>query len=255
MIVDALTGFSRAYIKLVSYKNSEYQHEVRIVGIKKGSAIFNLQVFATQEHALAGIEHASAAAAAIVGAIAGVIHLTKHLKGKEGKGKPAHGGITVENSENVSIVVSTDIYTIYQEGIIRQDLNRLSAPLKLGEIDNVSLSAGSKGELVEADIQSGERGYFEYETKEVTTTKEIEIIGRIISLNKERNGGSFRLQDGVRIGYHLKSDSPEMMYSHLLHKGLVRVKCMAHLDENLQTTHIDIMHIQNLQPGLFQDKK
>jgi hypothetical protein len=58
------------------------------------------------------------------------------------------------------------------------------------------------------------------------------------------------LPNGERVGYRFKTAHPEKFYEYVLRRGLVRVKCVAHLDENLKPVHIDITDIEPLDPEL-----
>jgi len=254
--VSALQGFANAYTKLALSKKSDVSHQIRISGIKKGSVEFVLKVLAENKDALeaaAALATVGGSAAAIFLAVLEVIKLTKHIGGAEHTAKPSAetGGVVVENSDNVTVVVSNDVYNIYQEGLIKQDLSRLVAPLKINGVDAVKLSAKTRKGRISEDITSRQKSLFGYTPEESTQTKEMTLVGFIISLNKEWNGGSFRLQDGSRVSYKLKSDHPQTMYEHFVHKGLVRVNCVAHLDESLKPIRIEIRGIEDMEPRML----
>ncbi len=255
-VVGALKGFSDAYTELVIYKKSEAQHTIRIKGIKKGSVHFLLEVMATVGHhkdAMEGLGGLGVAAAGILKLLLSVIDLTKHTKGKECSPKAITIGdknVTIQNCDNVALNFSIETYQVYQEGLIKQHLSKICDPLEGGEVDAVSISSSENGKEIESTISSKDKEFFSYSSQEIVETREMVLVGNMVSLNKEREGGSFRLQDGTRISYKLKSEHPEIMFQHILHKGLVKVKCVAHMDENLKPIKIDITEILDMEPGL-----
>lgn len=262
-VVGALKGFSDAYTQLVIFKKSEVHHTIRINGIKQGSVSFVLEVLQTMgQHkdameALGGL----GGAAAVITLLLQVIDLTRFSKGKDctpvapATSIVGNNNIIIQNCDNVQMEFPLVAYEAYTEGLIKQHLSKMCAPLETGKIDAVAISTNDKeGKKVESVITSKEKGSFEYSSEEIVETKEMVLVGNLVSLNKERNGGSFRLQNGTRISYKLKSDHPEFLYGHILHKGLVKVKCIAHMDENLNPTRIDITDIQDMQPSLFPPK-
>lgn len=256
-VAGALQGFANAYTKIVIFKHLDYQHNIRIKGIEKGSVNFILEVVENLNvHAdsMPGLLKTLSAAGGIILTILKIIDLTRHTKGKSYEAK-AEGNnstnIIIQNCEKVNMVIPKDIYPIFEEGLIKQDISKIAEPLSEGKIESVTIQSDDKENKIGATITSNERNYFSYEGKETTTTKEMNLIGHLISLNKERNMGSFRLQDGTRVPYRFKSDHPETMYTHFLHKGLVRARCFAHLDENLKPIQIDITRIAPL--GKFME--
>lgn len=246
----ALGGFSTAYTKLAFQKKVDVRHEIRLVGLHQGSADFVLQVITglgNHKDVLAGV----GAGLVILKTVLEIVKLTKHSKGEEMKAVPdLNGNIIVSNSENVTINVSKDTYQIFQEGTIRQDLSKLAEPLDTGRIDALQISAKDKRETAKEEIKSTDKPFFGYIPAEIAETKEMTLEGRLFSVNTEINRGSLRLPNGDRVGYRFKSDHPEKFYPHVLRKGLVRVKCIAHLDENLKPVHIDILDVVALDPDL-----
>ena len=98
-----------------------------------------------------------------------------------------------------------------------------------------------------------EKGYFDTSISAATSTKEAWITGKFNSLTKSTNRGHFFLTDGTRVLYEIKADNPESLYPHFIYKGLVQVKAIVQLDENLKPTQIDIYDIKRIQQNLYND--
>jgi hypothetical protein len=64
---------------------------------------------------------------------------------------------------------------------------------------------------------------------------ETPLVAKLNSLTKTTNSGYLYLTDGTRAFYRYKGDNPQQL--HLLfgtYSGLVRIRCIAHLDANLK---------------------
>ena len=79
---------------------------------------------------------------------------------------------------------------------------------------------------------------------------ETELVGNFVSLNKERNNGTFKLNNGKNVRYRYVGGSPERMHVDFSYDGPVRVKCVATLDQNLEVQYLDIKSAERLQLSL-----
>ena len=82
------------------------------------------------------------------------------------------------------------------------------------------------------------------------TTKETWLTGQINSMVKSTNSGHIYLSDGSRVHYTIKAERPTDYYGLFGHNGLVKIRCIAHMDENLRPTELEVFEMIPLQPSL-----
>lgn len=260
-ILLALQGFSSAYAKIVKHKGLQEQHQLRLVGLEKGSCnlVIDAIEFARQgieitEQLLPSIGVGGGVVITVVKLLLNLIKLTKHTEGKDYSVKVNgdNNEVTVNNFNNVTIQVPVEVLGMYKTKLVSSDLNKIAEPLSKGKIDSTKLLVKDPSDnIFEENISFDEKKYFDVENIEITTTKEIWLEGIINALTKSTNNGKFILTNGDHVPFHMCMERPQDYYHFFSFKGYVRVKCIAHLDESLKTTRLDIYDIQETQINLF----
>jgi hypothetical protein len=74
-------------------------------------------------------------------------------------------------------------------------------------------------------------------------------------MTKSTNSGYVYRTDGTRVPFNITAETPGRYYGLFGHNGLVKMHCVAHLDENLLPLQLDISEMQPLQPDLFGDNR
>ncbi|PJE73929.1 MAG: hypothetical protein COV01_03770 [Candidatus Taylorbacteria bacterium CG10_big_fil_rev_8_21_14_0_10_41_48] len=258
-MVPALQGFSSAYGKIAGLSDLEVRHSLRVTAVEKGSfhILLDVSTFIVQNkdqlEAIASVTTIASlglsGAIGIVKAIMWTIQLTKHTEKKPYSEtiNANNQSIVVTNSKNVSVEVPIQIFQIFKSGSVSADLNKIVQPLETGKIDSTEIVAKTKQETIKEKILVDEKKFFDVEEIVITKTQEMWLTGMLNSLTKTTNRGFFLLNDGSRISYKLANDKPENLYPFFIHKGLVKVKCVAHMDENLKPAQIDIFDIEKAQ--------
>lgn len=266
-MVPALQGFSSAYGKIASLLSLETQHKLRVTGVKRGSFHILLEAWntlSTNKDQLSMVgDLAAITPVGVVGAykivswIIGVIKATKHTQRKPYTEKinPEDRTVVITNHNNVLLEVPLEVFKIYKDGLISQDLNKITRPLEEDKIKSTNISAKSGSKTEGEDIDLDQKQFFDVEEIIVTETKEMWLTGILNSLTKTTNRGYFYLNDGTRTTYHLASNNPELMYRFFIMKGPVKLRCKASLDENLKPTQIEVYQIVPIQEGLFEKEK
>jgi hypothetical protein len=253
-VVDALQGFSGAYSKVANFMNPELSPQLRVSAVKTGS--FELQILgwilstATEhEQHFKTIEATLYYAKHIMKILTELISAKKHVQGKPYTISVKGDGNTINiiNAENVTIPVTVDTVNILKSRLVDGDLNKIAAPLRKDTIQKAQLIAreGQK-QLEEASITSEEREFFRPEPVEETAA-ETEMEGRLVSLNKETNKGTFKLSKTDSVPYHFIGKEKESFHADFSYKGPVRATCVAHYDENKELLSIDIKSVERLQ--------
>lgn len=252
----ALQGLASAYGKMTSKLGEDVRHELRITGVRKGSFELLLEVWKWAGDNSGALTTVTIVGGGVLGAIKGLfecIKLVKHIKNKPYQAKPegaTNGFITVNNSENVSISVSFEAYETYKLGLLKNDLEKLTKPLEEGQIDNFQITYKHDAVEFTESISKEERPLFAVAENNITDTKKAWLVGNLLSLHKGTNKGVFTLGNGERVTYKLAMQNPEYQYEKFIHKGLVKVECVAHLDENLKVNTIDVYSIEKVQTDL-----
>jgi len=258
-IVPALQGFSSAYGKIVSRKGIESKHNIRVTAVEKGSFITLIEVWewiGSNASQLQAVGAAVGGATGVVALILQAIQLKKHTKNQPYSEKVSHAPngvslISVTNSENVSIEVPVEAFTVFKEGLLDQDLSKIARPVEAQKIDSAKIVAEAGGWRGEESISLQDKPYFDLETVSITKTQEAWLVGRFNSLTKTTNKGSFILTDGTRVPYRLTNENPEDFYPFFIFKGTVKVRCIANMDENLKVSSLDIFEVQKMQSDIF----
>ncbi len=262
-IVPALQGFSSAYGKIVAWKGIETKHNIRITGVRKGSFDSLIEVW---EWVGNNADHLQAVGAVVGGAtgivalIMQVIKLKKHTENKPYTEKVAHNTgnvslISVTNSENVTVDFPLEAFSLFKEKLLDQELSKIARPIESGKIESATIKAEVDNSVIEQSISTKEKPYFELETVSITKTQEVWLTGSFNSLTKTTNKGSFILTDGSRVSYRLASEKPEELYHFFIHKGPVKVRCIANMDENLKVSSLDIFEVQKTQLDIFDSSE
>lgn len=253
-VLGALQGFSSSYGKIASELDRDRQHQLRVSSIETGS--FELVVvawaLATQGAEVAhSVQIVTETARWIVSKITGVIAAKKHVRGQpyDFQIRGDNNTVVVINAEGAELAVPPEVFELLQSKTIDPDLHKIVAPLKIHQIDSAAIKASEGENVIEESISSEEREFFAL-PEATTTTKEADITGRLVSLNKENNRGSFRLGNGKNIRYRYIGNSPQQFHVDFSYQGPVRVRCIASLDENLEPTHLDILSVEHLQRRL-----
>lgn len=259
-LVPVLQGFASAYGKIAAAKNISTQHKLRLVGIRKGSAVIALEIWKTigdNAPQLQSCGELIGAAATVVSAIIAVIQIKKRTRKQPHATRinAATGSIVVIDSSNVSLSVPLEHYGFFKDGIIDNDLAKIVKPLETGRIDSstIELASTDTPEPLRETILASEKAYFETDQPPATSTKEVWLTGRINTMTKSTNSGYAILTDGTRVYFKLVCPSPERFYGLFGHPGMVKIYCVAHLDENLKPTQLDVSEIMPLQIELFAD--
>jgi len=255
-IIPALQGFASAYGKIAALKNLDTQHKLRVTGVQKGSFHVLLEVWdalGKSANNLTGLSICSSAGLFVVAGIIKLISLKKHVRNEPYTEKinSENQSIIINNSKNVSLEVPIIIFNIFKEKILDIDINKIVRPLEEGRIDSTCIEATYDNEVISEKVEINEKKYFDVESVTVTKTQETWLVGKFNSLTKSTNKGFFILTDGTRVSYQLISEKPELLYHYFIYSGPVKVRCVAHMDENLKVASIDIYEIQKLQTEIF----
>jgi hypothetical protein len=253
-VIDALQGFSGAYGKVASRMSAQARYELRVSAITPGSfdmLILAAVYLAQNQDQLKALEAFGHVAKYVFGLIANVIRAKKHTKGLPyNVAVKGDGNTTVLiNADNVDMTIPPEAIDLFREKLLDSDLNKIVAPLRPGSIESAEITADDgSGEPIEASINSEEREFFRPISLE--SSKEIEIVGTLVSLNKETSRGTFKFGNNASVRYHYVGDNPDSFHADFAYKGPVRVTCTAHFDENLTPVQLDIKSVKRLQPEL-----
>ncbi|MFZ0913374.1 MAG: hypothetical protein WBQ76_09660 [Candidatus Korobacteraceae bacterium] len=250
-VVNALQGFAGAYGKVASQVDPSHVHQLKVTAIRQHS--FDVWIVAGMFAAsqLKDLETITDAAKFVFRTVADIISLKKHTRGKPYQVSVTgnNNNVLVLNADGAELAVPIEVFAIFKERLLDQDLNKIASPLRENSVDEADLIAdeGTAQEL-EAKITSSERDYFRPDSSTIQI-RDLDLVGTLISLNKESNRGTFKLAAG-NVQYHYVGDSPEMFHAQFAHEGLVRAVCKAEFDENGIIQRVDIISVQVLQADL-----
>ena len=254
-VAEALAGLSGAYGKVASHLDPKSNHQLRLTGIDTHS--FDLLVLASiamgQDGDLLGkIKTAVDAAKYVIGFVVDVIKAKKHTQGKPYSiSVPGNNNtVVIINADGAQLAVPPEVIDLFKSKLIDPDLRRISQPLEPTRIDAADLVVDEgTPEEIGTTISAPERDYFELEPGE-STAKETEVIGKLISLNKERNKGTFRLRNNLSVPYRFIGENKEKFHEDFSYEGPVKAKVIAEFNQDLSVVHIDIREIEPLQTRL-----
>jgi hypothetical protein len=258
--VPVLQGFASAYGKLATQEDPHSTHRRRITGVRPGSVVFALDVWTIlndNANVIASVGVLGGAGIAIVKKIIGVIRAKKHVRREPYQERigPIQNTIIITNSQNVNLEMPLEVYELFKAGTIDSDLDRVTSPLQPGRIDAAEIEAHAvDGTVLRERIQAEDRQYFQtaLEGAAVTATKETWLVAKLNSLTKSTNSGWLYLVDGTRAFYRYQgTNSQELHQLFGTYDGLVRVRCVAHLDDTLKVVSLDVFEFERVQGDLF----
>jgi hypothetical protein len=251
-VLEALQGFSGAFGKVAAELTPDVQYQLRLSAINKSSfelLMLGAAFVIAHKDQLKALETLADAAKRIFRIVVDVINLKKHTKGQPYNLSITgdHNTVLVINAEGQELAIQPPALDVYKEKLIDADLSKIAAPLRPKSIESAEIVEAEDGaEQTEAIITNDDKDYFRSDGN-TTTSRETDLAGTLISLNKETNAGTFKFGNGKTCRYRYKGDDPEKFHRDFAYKGLVRVTCMAEFDENLTVTRIDIVSVQRLQ--------
>lgn len=255
-LVPILQGFSSAYKKLADKYSPSLTHDLKITGFQTGSVeiilLDAIQKFTeNSEEIIKGIEYSYE----IVKKFNEFIQLKRHVKGKPHTKRAKQGSkIDIENADGEIYTFSLEVYEDFKNHFLDNDVDKMVSPLEEGHIHaaTIRVYAKQKDDLHER-IELQERDLFICSTIETTSTKEAWIEVQINSFTQSTNNGFLYLGERSRVPYRYKGENPKKLCrvfgAH--YRQSVRAKCVAHMDETLKITRVDIYDIEPIQPNLF----
>lgn len=257
-LLPSIQGFYSSLKTINNYYGYSQQIELRLEKVEEGSVKLKLKALwhdATPDARLTNITNLSVPViATIVGALVNVVFLKKHLQGSPVSNVEYSGdNLTVYNINNSPITVSQDTYELSQDEKLTKNLNRYVKTLSENKIKETSFELIDEENVVtEATISSEEKIAFTEISTEISLTKNVSLRGRFITLNKQRNTGSFQPEGSNSVRYKFISDSPESMYYDFAYNGVVEVTGLAKYDSEEKMVSIEIYSVEKLQEELFE---
>ncbi len=254
-VLSALGGFAGAYGKIAARYSPELEHRLRVSAVESRS--FELVVWAwailgQASGPLQTLQLLRNASRWVVAAIAKLIQVKKHIRGQP---HTVHvtgdsNTVVIVNFEGSRLEMCPEIYEIFSTRMIDSDLKKIARPLQPDRINRADLIAADEEASIEAEITSADQQYFDIEESATTVSREANIDGHFVSLNKEHNRGTFRLFNGVSVPYQYCGSDPYAFHREFSYRGPVRVRCVASFDQNLAPSKLDITEVERLQRDL-----
>lgn len=255
-LLVSVQGFYSSIKLIRDYHGFEQDLEIRLENLEDGSVKLKLKAIwndASPNARLAALTTVAVPLITIIGSqLTEVISLKKHLQGLPANNVEYHGqNVTVYNINNSSMDVSPEVLDLATDEKISKSLNRYVRPLQENRIEETKFEFIDEDESVkESSISAEEKNSFTEIDKEITKTEQVTLIGKLVSLNKERNTGSFSPQSGSSIRYKFAADSPESMYYDFAYNGTVQVTGLAKFNNEDKITSIEIYSVEKLQQEL-----
>lgn len=258
-VIEALGGFSGAYGKVASSVDSSSQHQLRVSAVEVGS--FELQIFAVvtlpylvqYADKIEAVHKIADAAKYVFGLVTGVMKAKKHIQGRhyETKLEGNNNTLVVVNADKIEMAIPPAVMDLIASRLIDGDLKKIAEPLEPERIEAVDVTAeDDSGQSIGESINTNEKDYFAVTPSEVRV-EETEVIGKLISLNKERNKGTLKLRNNVNVPYRFVGEDREQFHADFSHKGEVKIRGIAELSgEDLSVLRIDIKSVHPIQERL-----
>jgi len=261
-LVPVIQGFSSAYGKIAAEVDPQARHRLRIVGVKQGSFDLVLDVWrvlgenvnpitATSILAGGGIVVVSATVR-VVNWIVGVIRAKRHVQRRPYKERVTGDRITITNADGLMLEVPLEVFELFKKATIDADIAKMVRPLQKGRIDSAEVRAElPNGDVIREEITAEERPIFDVSEVLITSTREASLVAHLNSLTKSTNSGYLYLVDGTRVFYEYVGSEPGRLHEIFAHDGPVKIQAVAHLDDSLRPSRIEISHIEKAQMELF----
>lgn len=255
-VVEALQGFSGAYSKIAARYSPESEHQLKVAALERGS--FDIKVIAsavlmstTYADQLKAVDTVTNAAKFVWDILFDVFRTKKHVKdGHHNVVVSGNGNtVVVVNAQGSSLHISPQAFEVFKDKLIDADCKKIVDPLEEGRVTAAELieaEEGERGQVVTVNVD--ERDYFVGST--TVTSKPAELIGKFLSLNIERNTGTFRLGDQTTVRYRYVGKHKELFHAEFSRGQLVKVSCVAEFDDNLKPSNLKIERVHTVQRTL-----
>lgn len=252
-VITALQGFSGAYAKVANSYTPSFSHQLRVQAVEKGS--FEMAIMAlvvSHPEAIEVLKTVSISAARYVfGLVKDYISAKKHTQSKtyDVSVRGDHNVVVIVNSEGEEKPFPKEVLEMLESKLIDGDLNKIASPLQRGILDKAELSAIDEDGPMDATIASEDKGYFSVED-EVQTKSEVELVGEIVSFNKESLNGIFKKVDGSKTHFRYTGNAVDSFIPFFIHKGMIRICAIAFFDPNLKLKRLEIVSASRAQMEL-----
>jgi hypothetical protein len=226
-------------------------HQLRVAAIQESSfdVFLSAMMFIGQHgDVVKQIETVTNAANYVFKLITQVISMKKHTQGKPYTFQLRdRNNLTIINAEKLEMNFHPEAFDIFKESLIDADLNKIVNPLRKNRIESAEIKV--EDEIgTQATITSSEREYFRPSTS--STHAERELIGKLVSLNKENNSGTFKFGNNSSVRYRYTGENKEQFHKDFALKGPVKAVAVVDFDANLVPVFIEIKSIKTLQAEL-----
>lgn len=253
-VVDALQGFSGAYSKIARLRSDGVEHELRVSAIKQNSFDVHIVAWlalANQAETIESLKIAYHATRWVIERIFKMMEVKKHAANQpisvaiEG----ANNTVVAINASGAKLVITPELLDLIRDKTLDADLNKIVSPLEPHKVESAELTAETEGQpVLKEKVNTEEREFFR--PISVETTKDSEIVGKFVSLNKENNRGTFELSNGKHVPYRYSGPDPDSFHMTFARKGPIRVEGKVSFDENLEPTQVEVRAAHHLQKEL-----
>ena len=255
-LLPSIKGFYSSLKIINNYLGYEEQIELRLENIADGSVVLKLKAIwkdASPDARLAALTTLAVPVITVVSSqLINVITFKKHLQGLPiNKVEYSSDNVVVYNINNSPITISPKTFELAQDENLTKSLSKYVQPLNENRIDETTFVVVNKDEVVnEATISADEKFSFSEVDESITKTEQVKIKGQLLSLNKQRNTGSFLPEGGGSVRYKLATDSPQTMYYDFAYNGVVEVTGLAKFNSEEKMVSVEIFKVDKLQQEL-----
>lgn len=249
-VIKALQGFSSAYMKVSSEIAPDAKQELKVTAIRNESfdiiVLVGLYLTSTGD-LIEKIESTVNLSKFAFGIMTNIVGLKKHTKQQpySARVEGDSNNVTIINAQNLSMTVPRTAFEMYKDKLLDNDLAKIAGPLCEGKIDEAELRE-EDADGARISINSTESQFFKSE-REITTTKEREVTGTLISLNKKTNRGTFEFGNGHTARYLFVGEDKESFHRDFAWKGAVKAVADVEFDENLTPIYLAISSVAPAQ--------
>ena len=170
-LVLALQGFASAYDKILNNKGIETRHVLKLTNMSKGSVdlFINAYELLPDSITLQGIGVGGAVVIInIIQTLGWVIKVIKHIQNKPFTiNVEGDNNVIIMNNKKVELKVPQEIYNIYKQDLLTNDINKIASPIQKDKIDSGSIYYEENGEKKEVgSITYKEKTFFESKNTE-----------------------------------------------------------------------------------------
>jgi len=256
-LIPSLQGFYEAVRIIATDKELDGTYEIRLEAITEGSIKFRFKEvwksIGQNDKQLQVIGTWGGMFLLAIPIIKDVVSTKTHIANQPVRNVSVeNGNVNITNISGDVLKVTPEAYYYSQDPKFMGTVSKFVRPLDSGKIDKTKIEYEHDGEKIDTTVVESQKPYLTPVETKTTVEKVLSLQGKLLSLNKSTNSGTFVLTDGKSMRYKFATEHPQTLYLDFAYNGIVQVTGLVKSNAEGTYTSIEISEVKKLQMEMFE---